>query len=85
MKILTRRFFILVFLVSSPFAVWAQSPDYDADGDGLIEINSLEQLNAIRYDMDGDGTVDSENQTAYGAAFPSAVGDYSPISCGSGG
>ena len=28
---------------------------YDADGDGLIEVSNLEQLNAIRYDLDGDG------------------------------
>ena len=32
----------------------AQSPvDYDTDGNGLIEIEWLEQLNAIRWDLDG--------------------------------
>ena len=30
-------------------------PDYDSDGDGLIEINNLEQLDATRYDPDEDG------------------------------
>ena len=32
--------------------------DYDADDDGLIEVSSLSQLNAIRWDLDGDGLVD---------------------------
>ena len=31
--------------------------DYDADADGLIEISSLAQLNAMRWDIDGDGIV----------------------------
>ena len=62
--------------------------DYDADADGLIEVKSLAQLNAIRWDLDGDGTgdkLDSNNDgdytdtgeydyTAnYTAAFPSAA------------
>ena len=29
--------------------------DYDTDNDGLIEINNLEQLNALRNDLDGNG------------------------------
>ncbi|WP_419840416.1 hypothetical protein [Candidatus Poriferisodalis sp.] len=41
---------------------WAQNPppavDYDADDDGLIEVSSLAQLNAIRWDLDGDGAAD---------------------------
>ena len=40
---------------------------YDTDGDGLIEVSNLEQLNAIRYDLDGDGRSSVE---AYGNAFP---------------
>ena len=32
-----------------------QRNDYDADGDGLIEIDSLAKLNAMRWDVDGDG------------------------------
>ena len=35
--------------------VAAQRNDYDADGDGLIEITSLAQLDAVRWDLDGDG------------------------------
>ena len=57
--------------------VSAQSPvDYDADNDGLIEIEWLEQLSAVRWDLNGDGAVDDEiNAEAYSAAFPdSAVG-----------
>ena len=47
---------------------------YDSDGDGLIEIGSLEQLNAVRWDLDGDGAVDdSANAAAYAHAFPNAV------------
>ena len=44
--------------------------DYDADDDGLIEVGSLAQLDAIRYDLDGDGS--PTNSTAYDAAFPNA-------------
>ena len=29
--------------------------DYDDDDDGLIEVDSLAQLNAMRYDLDGNG------------------------------
>ena len=44
---------------------------YDTDGDGLIEIEYLEQLDAIRYDTDGDGWADDVGYTdEYDAAFP---------------
>ena len=54
---------------------------YDSDGDGLIEIRTLAQLNAVRYDLDADGAVDdgSDPGTAgtdaaiYAAAFPQAA------------
>ena len=46
--------------------------DYDADNDGLIEVSTLAQLNAIRYDLDGNGQVASGNQTNYDTAFPNA-------------
>ena len=43
---------------------------YDTDGDGLIEVNNLEQLSAIRYDLDGDGTAESDDSAeAYARAF----------------
>ena len=44
---------------------------YDADGDGLIEISNLEQLNAVRYDLNGDGTLDwASGYSGYYDAFP---------------
>ena len=42
--------------------------DYDRDDDGLIEINGLAQLNAVRYDRDGDGR--PTTVPGYLAAFP---------------
>lgn len=52
----------------------AQSGDYDKydkDDDGLIEIDNLEQLNAVRWDLDGDGVADlPEYADDYAAAFP---------------
>ena len=44
--------------------------NYDSDGDGLIEIENLDQLNAIRYDLNGSGSVSAANAAAYAAAFP---------------
>ena len=49
--------------------------------DGMIPINNLEQLNAIRYDLTGDGLVDHAGDktdmtaagTAYAVAFPNVV------------
>ena len=46
--------------------------DYDADNDGLIEITTLAQLNAVRWDLDGNGAVASGDQTNYDTAFPNA-------------
>ena len=48
--------------------------DYDLDDDGLIEVTTEAQLNAIRWDLDGSGVVDaSANATTYAAAFPTAA------------
>jgi len=44
--------------------------DYDTDDDGLIEIGSAAQLNAIRWDLDGDGAVAPGVLASYGTAFP---------------
>ena len=56
-------------------AVRAQSSvDYDADDDGLIDVDSLARLNAIRWDLDGDGTADiNTDATSYSAAFPNPM------------
>ena len=48
--------------------------DYDSDDDGLIEVNSLARLDAIRWDLDGNGVVDMgvtpADAAIYAAAFP---------------
>ena len=44
--------------------------DYDADNDGLIDISTLAQLDAIRHDLDGNGDPASGGATAYNGAFP---------------
>ena len=50
---------------------------YDADGDRLIEISTLEQLDAIRYDLGGAGMPDDDdNIDAYAAAFPTAEEEF---------
>ena len=53
---------VVIFLTLTPIALAQSLPatDRDTDNDGLIEINSLAQLNALRHDGDGDGT-SSEN------------------------
>ncbi len=43
---------------------------YDTDGDGLIEVEFLEQLDAIRHDLDGDGIPEDAAKDEYAAAYP---------------
>ena len=57
-----------------PVRVANTTADYDADADGLIEIGSLAQLNAMRWDLDGDGAASSGNAASYAAAFPTPRG-----------
>ena len=45
--------------------------DYDTDGDGLIGISNLAQLDAMRYDRDGNGYAGTVAE--YAAAFPSPL------------
>ena len=48
--------------------------DYDLDGDGLIEIRDLAQLDAVRHDLDGDGNpAAGAPTTAYNAAFSERI------------
>ena len=56
---------------------------YDTDGDGLIEVSNLEQLDAIRHDLDGDGKPDSSpDAETYAAAFPNAeAGEVCNANC----
>ena len=42
--------------------------DFDVDEDGLIEVSTLAQLNAVRWDLDGDGAVSAGNQANYSGA-----------------
>ena len=49
---------------------------HDSDGDRLIEVEFLEQLDAIRYDLDGDGKADDDSgMDAYAAAFPTGAAE----------
>ena len=43
--------------------------DHDDDDDGLIEIRTVAQLNAVRYDLDGDGVPTDSGVRQYAAAF----------------
>ena len=47
---------------------------YDTNANGLIEVSTLAQLDAIRHDLDGDGLADdNRNFLAYSTAFPDPV------------
>ena len=56
--------------------------DHDSDNDGLIEIQYLEQLNAIRWDLNGSGVPDhNSNASNYRAVFGSYIGCLANESC----
>ena len=62
--------------------VRAGARDYDADNDGLIDVRTLAQLDALRYDLDGDGLVDGATWMPYYAAFAmGALGMGCPDGC----
>ena len=56
--------------------------DYDTDDDGLIEISSWAQLEAIRWDLSGDGKPIGGFEAKYEAGFPRAM---SGMGCPTGG
>ena len=56
--------------VSQRFSVTVGN-DYDTDGDGLIGVTNLAQLDAMRHDLDGNGYAGTV--AAYAAAFPSPL------------
>ena len=67
--------FALLILFSTVGVANSQSSHgkYDTDGDRLIEVSHLEQLDAIRLDLDGDGIPDSDvDANKYAVAFPTA-------------
>ncbi len=77
---------LLAPVSAAPVSAQVPSVDYDVDDDGLIEVSSLAQLNAIRWDLDGDGTADvypadsrgntghdPQGAAKHAAAFPNAA------------
>ena len=54
---------------ATPIATGTSASARDRDGDGLIEVDNLMQLDAMRWDLDGDGISDN---TDYAAAFSDA-------------
>ena len=56
----------------------APTTDYDLDDDGLIDVDSLAKLNAIRYDRDGDGAATGANIPNYLSGF---AGPLSGMGC----
>ena len=54
---------------NTPMSSPTSSSARDRDGNGLIEVDTLTQLDAIRWDLDGDGISDDAD---YAAAFPDA-------------
>ena len=48
--------------------------DYDDDDDGLIDIRTLAQLDAVRHDLDGDGDPAAADAADYRAGYPNRDG-----------
>ena len=55
---------------------------YDTDHNGLIDIATLAQLDAVRHDPQGDGEPTADGAAAYAEAFPDAGGER--LRCGGG-
>ena len=54
---------------ATPLATGTSASARDRDGDGLIEVDNLMQLDAMRWDLNGDGISDNAD---YAAAFSDA-------------
>ena len=61
---------------------FAVTVSQDADGDGLIGVHTLAQLDAVRYDLDGDGAPAATGAAAYAAAFGVTAAGTVSVSCG---
>ena len=55
---------------TDPPAANQRTIDHDPDNDNLINVDTLQKLNAIRYDLGGNGNPAAGNVAAYAAAFP---------------
>ena len=63
-------------------ARYAATGDYDSDDDGMIEISTLAQLDAMRYDLNGNGKADDDaNRSRYESAFPYGRPAPEPMGC----
>ena len=60
-------------LSSRTLTTYTPEPVYDTDDDGLIDITTLAQLDAMRHDLDGNGSPTPAGATAYAAAFPNVT------------
>ena len=69
-------------LVCSPAIEVVVLNDYDTDDDGLIEIASLAQLDAVRHDLDGDGVPAESGKAAHSAVFSRAMDNMGCPSAG---
>ena len=68
--------------VPSGLAAAQTTPTY-ANGNSLIDVDSLAKLNAIRYDLNGNGAADSmTNAAAYATAFPNPTANMGCPSSG---
>ena len=47
--------------------------DYDANDNNLIDIDSIDKLNAIRWDLNGDGQPATSSRRDYNLAFPHRI------------
>ena len=56
-----------------PWSATVTWVDYDIDDNGLIEVSTLEQLDAIRYDLNGNGRTAEAHKEDYALAFPNPV------------
>ncbi len=52
---------------------YAYKEDVDSDGDGLIDINNLEQLNSIRYQLDGTSYRESDTSHRIATGCPEGM------------
>ncbi len=75
----------LLFFAALPAGAQVTTTDYDANDNGLIDVSTLAQLNAMRWDLDGDGDPVSASASDYLTAFPNReTGAAGRMGCPSG-